>query len=293
VHRYFGVLIAAVSSLLGQAPPETGPLAKPLVYAGKPLSVVPSCRPEDLGALGLSCSDDDPCPVLLELTAAETVGTRIVLIGNLHTESTTLESVILTSEDGGITWSEGYARIPAAAFDQIQFLDFENGWISGQTVTTLPRDPFLLLSRNGGKSWRRQPVFAEPRVGLIDAFWFKSAKEGTMTIDRIQPDENGIRYELHQSLTGGDSWMLQRLSQKPIAFDRPSRPEGGLRLQANSGSRSYQLQRQSGDKWLPLAAFAIRAGECRPPEAKLVEPERPTEVEEVKPELPKPSKKKR
>jgi len=290
VRRPVAILFAAAGLLLAQAPPASGPLAKPLVYAGKPLPITPNCRPEDLSALGLSCSTEEPCRILLELTAAETVGTRVLLIGNLHTSSVTLESLLLASEDG-ITWTEAYERIPAATLDQIQFLDFEAGWISGQVVTTLPRDPFFLISDNGGKSWHRHPVYREPRAGLIESFWFESRKQGAMIIDRLQADENGIRYELHQSLTGGESWDLQRLSEKPIVLKHPPKTERSVRLQADSSSQTYQLQQRSGDNWKIVAAFAISAGECRAPETQLVEPE-PSPPPPDKPEPPKAGKKK-
>ncbi len=291
MHRPLAILAASASLLLAQAPAASGPLAKPLTYTGKPLAIAPDCRSEDLSSLGLDCGADQPCPVLLELASAETVSTRLLLAGNLHTSAVTLQSLLLTSEDGGGTWSEGYARIPGAALDQIQFVDFETGWISGQVIAALPRDPFFLISGDGGKSWHRHPVFGEPRAGAVEGFWFSSGKQGAMTVDRLQPDENGIRYELYQSRTGGTSWTLEQLSQKPIALKRPPKPESDLRLLADPASQSYKVQRRTGDKWQTLAAFAIAAGECRVPETTLAET--PPEAETPKPETPKTVRKKR
>src|SRR6185369_4079769 len=151
-------------------------------------------------------------------------------------------------------------------FDQIQFIDFENGWISGQTTTTLPRDPFFLVSKDAGKSWHKRPVFSEPRVGLVEGFWFSSKTRGAMTIDRLQSADDGMRYELYDTSTGGDSWSLQKISDKPIVLKRPAHEEGDLRLRPDSSKESYRVEQRAGDKWQTVAMFAIASGECRPPE---------------------------
>src|SRR3954471_22408331 len=56
------------------------------------------CPPEDIEQFGLNCSVDEPCTVLLELSAAEAVGNRIIVTGNLHTRDATLLSLLLTSD---------------------------------------------------------------------------------------------------------------------------------------------------------------------------------------------------
>src|SRR5207244_658934 len=111
----------------------------------------------------LSCSESEPCPVFLELADFEQVGARIFLTGNLHTATTTIESILLASEDDGKTWTEAAPRIAMAGLDRIQFIDFETGWISGQIQQTQPRDPFFLISHDGGKIWRKQPVWGDAR----------------------------------------------------------------------------------------------------------------------------------
>ena len=239
----------------------------------------PTCRADDLALLGLACAHDEPCPVLLELATVETVGSRLILAGNLHTESVTLESVLLVSEDAGRNWVEGHPRIPAATLDQMQFLDFETGWILGQTLLTLPRDPFFLISHDGGRTWRKYPVFSESRVGMVEGYWFQSRTKGSMTVDRLQSADNGMRYELYDSMTGGDSWMLRQLAETPIELKRPPEGESGLRLRADAASRAYRVERRAGDKWQLLAQFSVPAGECRAPEPVLAEPtpEAPTE----------------
>jgi hypothetical protein len=212
----------------------------------------------------------------LELTTAELVGPRLLVAGNLHGTSATLESILLTSEDGGKTWTEPHVRVPFSGLDQIQFFDFESGWISGQAMLALPRDPFFLISRDGGKTWRRRPVFSETRVGTIDGFWFNSKTSGMMNIDRLQSAENGIRYEQYESLTGGDVWMLRQASPQPVPLKKPP-PASGLRLRAEAKSGAYRLEKRAGETWQTLATFAVNAGHCREPEpAPLAEPAAPT-----------------
>jgi len=54
----------------------------------------------------LTCSEDEPCDVFLELASVEGVGSTIFAAGNLHTVTTTLYGVLLASGDGGKTWTK-------------------------------------------------------------------------------------------------------------------------------------------------------------------------------------------
>ncbi len=92
------------------------------------------CTEADTQASSLNCSEEEPCAVFLELSSVEAAGNKIFLAGNLHTNTTTLYSVLLATEDAGKTWSEPHPRIRFAGLDQIQFIDFQNGWISGANL---------------------------------------------------------------------------------------------------------------------------------------------------------------
>ena len=100
-----------------------------------------ACTADDLEHFGLNCSAEQPCPIYADWNSVEAIGGRVFLTGNLHTESVTLYSVLFASEDSGITWKEVFERVKSGNLDQIQFVDFQNGWISGGLMTTLPRDP--------------------------------------------------------------------------------------------------------------------------------------------------------
>jgi hypothetical protein len=252
-------------------------LVSALLWAQTPLRIPVSCTFEQVQKLDLSCSADDPCPLFLELADVETVGDRIVLAGNIHTASETLESIVLISDDAGKTWAEGHARIPGGALTDIQFLDFEGGWISGHILHPDARDPFFLVTSDGGKTWRRRPVYSEPKTGAIELFRFDSRSSGKMHIDRGQAGENGLRYELWESMTGGDSWNIKQVDAKPIPFPGPPRTEKPLRIRADAASKTYRIEKQESGQWRSLASFYVSLGECKPqpPEPKEITPPEP------------------
>ena len=109
-----------------------------LEYAGKPLVLPFKCTEEDIQLAGLTCSEDDPCPIYLELAAVGATGSKIVVAGNLHSAAVTMFSTLLASEDGGRTWREPHDRIRAAGLDRVQFLDADTAWVAGEKLQPLP-----------------------------------------------------------------------------------------------------------------------------------------------------------
>ncbi len=216
------------------------------------------CSPEDLEALGLACSEDDPCAVFLELSSAEGFGANVFVTGNLHTVDTTLSAVLLASGDGGKTWSEPVKRIRAAELDQIQFTDPLHGWAAGAKVNSLPRDPFLLATVNGGETWHPIPLFDEPLFGSIQQFWFESANRGQLVVDRSQGRTR--RFELYESATGGETWILKEATDQPTLTAREG-AEAHWRVVA--GQDFYRVERRAPAGWETLARFAIHAGDCK------------------------------
>jgi hypothetical protein len=261
--------------LCGQAP-ETPPAAKvidKLLNTGTPLKVPFQCTNEDMEWAGMSCTEQEPCPVYLELAAVESVGNSIFLAGNIHSSSVTLYSIILASDDGGRTWAEPYDRIRGVDLDHIQFIDFENGWAAGQVLVPVPQDPFFLITTDSGKTWRRRPVFGENRAGTISQFWFSSRTSGTLLIDRSQSGDDS-RYELYESMTGGESWMLRETNDKPIRLKHVFIPNSDWRIHADAASKAFRVEKRQGEKWNALASFIVPIAACKP-----VEPPAPTETE--------------
>ena len=254
---------------------------------GKPMAVAFACSDDDMQWAGMSCTEDEPCPVYLELSEMETVGNRILVVGDIHTESTTLYSLLLSSEDGGATWQEPYQRMRGAGLNHIQLIDFQNGWISGETVVPVARDPFFLITSDGGKSWRLRPVLAEGMGGAIRQFHFASVSSGMMVIDRME-SEDASRYELFETPNGGETWMIRQTSEKPITLPQAAAGGAGAgwRVRADSRSKSFAIEKQEGEKWNPVASFLVQLAPCKPAPRVLPTPPEPSSEPQETPEPP-------
>jgi hypothetical protein len=258
----FFTVMAAVAAW-GQEQPPANPAPPVLENTGKPMLLSYSCTEDDVHWAGLSCSEDEPCPVYLELAGVESAGNQIFAAGNIHSSTVTLYSVLLASEDAGRTWREACERIRGASLDRIQFLDRETGWTSGQMLSPLTQDPFLLLTSDGGKTWRQRAIFSESRVGSIQQFYFSARDSGSLIIDRGQGSEGG-RYELYESRDAGESWTIQEVSDKPLGLKRLPVASSELRVRADGPTQSFHIERRQGERWSPVAAFAVKLGACKP-----------------------------
>lgn len=258
--------LAAALVLLSVASAQTPSAAPSLTFTGTPLQLETRCTMEQVNDLGLACSADDPCAAFLELTTVAAAGPRVFLAGNLHTESTTIATILLASDDGGRTWTEPASRVPAAGLDDVQFVDDLTGWAGGQRLRVPPRDPFVLLTTDGGRTWRRRSVADESRPGIVEIFHFRSRTEGALVVDRGRSAESGNRYELYETMTGGESWMLRAVTTTPPSVPRtPSPTEWRLRVDEKAGA--HRLERRQAGQWQAVAAFAVRAQDCQPAEA--------------------------
>lgn len=259
------------------APPAAPLLALP-IKPGDPVQINAPCTEDDIQSLGMSCSVDEPCKIYLELSSLESLGNRIILAGNLHTSDITLSSILLVSEDGGKAWSEPTARIKSAALDAMQFHDLQNGWINGQLMQSFPKDPFFLVTRDGGKSWRNIPVYNESRAGAVDKFYFDNKDNGTMILDRIQSGDTG-RYGLYETRTGGDSWELKQITQRKPELKKTIAHSTDWRLTPVEKTKIYRVEHRVGAKWEVVSSFKIESGECKVAERTLTPA--PTETEET------------
>jgi len=228
------------------------------LHAQEPVRVAFNCTEEDTREAGLTCSEDEPCPVYLELSGVESFLNRVFVVGNLHTSEATLFSILLASEDNGKTWSEPFDRVRFASLEQIQFIDFQKGYIGGALLQGVPRDPFFLITEDAGATWRRQPVFDDSRFGVVEKFWFDSPNVGTLLIDTKQA------HELYETHTGGDSWSLQQSSRKAIQLPRQSHPaDPPVRLRPDAKIHGYRVEKHEGAKWVALSDFLVDAGKCK------------------------------
>jgi len=244
--RHPALLLALVSLLNAQTPLEN---------SGKPMRVAYECTAADTQAAGLGCSEDDPCPVYVELANVEAVGGKIFVTGNLHTPMATLDSILLESEDSGSTWTEPHPRIRAAGLDQIQFVDFQNGWISGANLQGAPRDPFFLITTDGGKTWRQQPIFEETRVSTIESFNFATPAEGAAYIDATL--DNSM-HEVYETEDGGSTWTIQ-----PSASKGKPRTASGWKVRTDAATHSYVIEKSENNRWQKVASFLVTIATCK------------------------------
>ena len=266
------------------AAPKPEPTEKPRVvftYAGKPIGIPFACTEADISTFGMTCTEDDPCPIYTEITGVQPVGVQLFLTGNFHNGASTMYSLFLASEDSGKTWYEAHERVPKAGLDQVQFLDFETGWVSGQLLESLPRDPFFLLTTDGGKTWRRRNVFNESRIATIEQFHFESKTSGSLLIDRGAASETGARYERYDSQTGGESWQVREVSAKPLKLGVARAPTSNAdwRLRADGKLGIHIIERRTGTRWERISAFQVKAGECSPKLELIAPPPEPTTAE--------------
>lgn len=215
----------------------------------------------------MSCSDEYPCPIYLELTGISASGKKLALAGNLHGSASTLYSVLLLSEDGGATWKEPTARISGAALDEVQLFDAQHGWAAGETQVPLARDPFFLITSDGGASWRQKPVTEDGGVGAIQKFWFDTASHGEVIVDGGRSAEGG-RYTLYESHIGADSWtVVSRTTQTPRLRGAPAVEDVDYRIGTDSKTHAFTIEKRDGEKWNRVASFLVQVASCGNPPA--------------------------
>jgi photosystem II stability/assembly factor-like uncharacterized protein len=159
------------------------------------------------------------------------------------------------SEDSGRTFTEPQKRMRATALEQLQFVDLETGWVSGHSLLPLPGDAFVLLTTDGGKTFRKQALSEESRSGAAEQFWFDSKQHGRFVV------KHGSKYELWESMTSGASWSLLEVKSAPIPLPRD--PSPSFRLRADKSD--FRIERRAGEGWDLVASFVLRVGDCKPP----------------------------
>jgi photosystem II stability/assembly factor-like uncharacterized protein len=241
---------------------------------------------QEIQELGLECSLEEPCKAYFEITGLETAGIKLFVAGNFHTEKFTLESVLLMSEDGGATWIEPHPRVRGASLEQIQFIDFENGWVSGLVAGSIAKDPFLLKTADGGKTWRRLPVFEDTEYATIEHFWFESKTQGQIVLNRR--GQGTARFHRMETMTGGDSWVPREMTPKAPP---PKRVRTGMsfnadwRVRADATAKAFRIEHRVAGRWSTASLFAYEGGVCKP---KPPPPPPPPPAEEKKPDARQP-----
>ena len=238
----------------------------------KPAALGAVCGSAEIAEFGLECSAEEPCPLYLELTSVASAGGKLLLAGNLHTQAATVWSVLLASDDDGRSWTEPY---PAPARGQPGPDPVHRRAPAAGSAApppgAWPRDPFLLASSDGGRTWQRYALFEESPVGAVEQFHFDSKTHGFVVVDR--KSARACRYQKLESMTGGSSWLTREVGPKP--FPLPHAPASDWRLRVDAATQSFHIEHRAGPRWSGVAAFQVRAGACAPDPPK---PQPPAEV---------------
>lgn len=118
---------------------------------------------------------------------------------------------VLRSTDGGKTWfkiASGIASVHHPA--SLHFLSATRGWITGNVGETLPRRPYLLVTSDGGYTWKQQNLPVPPQLTLSDSELVAELPQLLTAQVGILP----IRYETHKGAgvffcvtrDGGTTW---------------------------------------------------------------------------------------
>jgi hypothetical protein len=242
------------------------------LLAQEPYRVPFACAEEDLQAAGMSCSEDDSCPIYLEINSIAPDGRKLYLAGNLHGTSATLASILLVSEDSGAGWKEPSPRVRGSALEQLEFYTLQDGWAAGEAQYPLARDPFFLITNDGGSSWRQVAVGEDGTAGAIQRFWFDSAQHGELI---------GSIWTLR-----GKSDQLPKLRSAPASMDNPD-----WRVRPSRDGKSYSVEQRDGTKWTSLSTLAIEVAKCTGKPDELKEPEREQPLSIPAPPTANPTKK--
>jgi len=194
-----------------------------LENSGKPMLLPFRCTEDDIQWAGMSCSADEPCPSIWNWPPSSR-GCALDRVGfsRLAIFIPRRDALLRPAGERGCRahLARGLRTHPRRLLDHIQFFDTELGWISGQALSPLPQDPFLLLTSDGGKTWRQRVIFSESRVGSIQQFHFSAKDSGSLIIDR-GPGAEGGRYELYESPDAGETWTIRETSDRPFQL-KPS-----------------------------------------------------------------------
>jgi hypothetical protein len=254
--------------VLGQEEEPEGPPEGTTIYQGPVVSLQTACDIDRLEYAGIRCSEDRPCELFLELVSVVSEGDWMVLAGEIHTADATYESVVLSSKDGGLTWTESADRIAAGGIESISIVDAQTAFVAGQQGDTATGEmPFLLVTDDGGVSWETRMVETggEKVEGLVVAFQADTTSHGYLTLEQLAA--TGDAYRLYETYNGGRSWSIRQISA-----DQPQIP--GPRLAIKSENWSVRPDSDSGEfivakrsssaasGWADQGRFAGTAGSC-------------------------------
>ena len=244
---------ALPQALLGQTAaqePTTGEAEEPtLANRGEPIVVPLKCDYEDLLNAGMVCNEDTPCRLYLDLVAVYGMDEFVFVLGNIHSSGGTVSSILLASDDQGVTWREAAERIPGGSLERTLFVSGTHGWIAGQRWEgTTQAYPFLLLTDNGGARWEKRELWEQDsdRSGVVSTLGFENDESGFLVVERLSFETDP--FELYETRNGGRSWTIREITsdQPEIPIRRAISHPPLWRLRAGRGRGAHMIEKACG-----------------------------------------------
>lgn len=224
--------------------------AEPTVptYEGPNIALTTSCEVERLEYAGIRCSAEQPCAFFLELVAVASEDDWVVLAGEVHTADATYESILLSSSDGGDTWTEAAERVVAGGIEAVSIVDGEHAFVAGQQGDTATGEtPFVLSTDDTAASWDLWKVAAggNPARGLVVEFRADSPRHGYLILESLAA--TGDAFQLLETYNAGRSWSMRQISAKQPKIPGPRRRLAieDWRLRPDSAAGQYVVSHNS------------------------------------------------
>ena len=237
-------------------------------YEGPNIALTTSCEVERLEYAGIRCSAEQPCQFFLELVAVASENDWVVLAGEVHTADATYESIVLSSSDGGDTWTESAERIVAGGIGAVSIVDGEHAFVAGQQGDTATGEFPVLLSTDdtaaGWDLWKVAPG-GNPARGLVVEFRADSPRHGYLILESLA--STGDPFQLLETYNAGRSWSMRQISAEQPRIPGPRRTLAiaDWRLRPDSGAGQYVLAHSSSTDpsgWAEKARFNYSLGTC-------------------------------
>ena len=179
---------------------------------------------------------------------------------------------IYATRDGGVTWERMIdpqrGNLPMSCSKSgIQFLQWENGWVTGNCPGLMP-GVYFYATQDGGKSWSgvdlpvptNDPILLKDQTmcGLPHEPVFINGKSGYQVVQCLYVDANQAAQYLYTTQDSGASWSPRNL---PAAYGEVFFLDelngwfvGGAEREFTNGTKMYRTE-DGGQNWWPLSTL--------------------------------------
>jgi photosystem II stability/assembly factor-like uncharacterized protein len=125
----------------------------------------------------------------------------------------------------------------------------------------------VLLTTDGGKTWRQQLIFgesAESHFGSLQQMFFSSKTAGSVVIDRSQGGDAGP-FALYETSDAGETWTIKQQSKQPLQIKGAPAGDADWRLRVDAATKAFLAEHRQGERWTSGAAFSVDIAACKLP----------------------------